>query len=248
MAATSPWAKLRPLGLQWGNDAGVTAPAGIVESWINPAALAVYQREDGLPFGRSGRLNGPVDNPVSSCISCHSTAQIVTGETNQARARGVALVPADGPPPAGSPDCTPDQELFWFHDVAAGASFGVMDRGGTGCALASPQPASPPLYGLDYSLQLADALESSLAFRNANPCAPVAEALRDADVVEPRAGDAQATAALRESVSASRLREFGRERVRALPKGLVRAQTKAALRDATPSMATDAIEDDPQQR
>jgi len=26
-------------------------------------------------LGRAGRLNGPVDNPKSSCLSCHSTAE-----------------------------------------------------------------------------------------------------------------------------------------------------------------------------
>jgi hypothetical protein len=223
IAAASPWAKLRAVGLQWGDDAGVTTPGGIVESWINPAVPSVYQREDGLAFGRSGRLNGPVDNPVSSCISCHGTAQIVAGETNAGRARGVELVPPDGPAPG--PDCTAAQELFWFHDVAAGSPFGVMDNNGGGCSLLSPQPAS--LHGLDYSLQLADALESSLAFRNPNPCAALAEPLKKVATVEPVGGDAKAKETAREAFRSPTLRELGATRLRAMSADVVRTQLRA---------------------
>ncbi|MGH6690692.1 MAG: hypothetical protein ACREF4_08445, partial [Gammaproteobacteria bacterium] len=51
---------------------------------------------------------------------------------------------------------------------------------GTGCTLASPQPATPPLHSLDYSLQLADGLESSLFYLNPNPCQAAAQQLRNA--------------------------------------------------------------------
>ena len=43
----------------------------LAQSWINPNAPA-YARQH---LGADGRLNGPVDNPASACMSCHSTAQ-----------------------------------------------------------------------------------------------------------------------------------------------------------------------------
>ena len=71
----TPWDRLVPVGLMWGNDPGVTPerlnenPAAINQTWLNPKA----RRRGSL--GWAGRLNGPVDNPLSSCLSCHSTAQ-----------------------------------------------------------------------------------------------------------------------------------------------------------------------------
>lgn len=70
------WDRLVPVGLMWGNDgtlthADATAGATPVESIIlNPVIAG-----ETLDLGRDGRLNGPVDNPRSSCLSCHSTAQ-----------------------------------------------------------------------------------------------------------------------------------------------------------------------------
>ena len=37
-------------------------------------------------LGYRGRLNGPIDNPRSSCLSCHSTAEVprdLSGQTTQ---------------------------------------------------------------------------------------------------------------------------------------------------------------------
>jgi hypothetical protein len=70
----TPWDRLEPVGLMWGNDPTVTEATKtdtthLVQTWINP--------DVGPPqhLGRAGRLNGPVDNPKSSCLSCHSTAE-----------------------------------------------------------------------------------------------------------------------------------------------------------------------------
>jgi hypothetical protein len=60
----------------WGNDPGLTKARYDMgerptQTWLN---------KDGTPatksphFGWSDRLNGPVDNPRSSCLSCHSRA------------------------------------------------------------------------------------------------------------------------------------------------------------------------------
>jgi hypothetical protein len=59
-------------------------------------------------LGWAGRINGPVDNPRSSCLSCHSTAQW----------------PSKAPvvPPA---DVRPDSEewMKWFRNIKATDSF-----------------------------------------------------------------------------------------------------------------------------
>jgi hypothetical protein len=77
-----------PVGLIWGDDPtessminrdGVFVNTKLTETRINSALVEVadwdygpraYVRHHGL----GGRLNGPVDNPVSSCISCHGRA------------------------------------------------------------------------------------------------------------------------------------------------------------------------------
>jgi len=71
------WEKMVPVGLMWGNDPGNFTGSNIKESWINPDFLTLFKFPDGttMHIGYKGRLNGPVDNKISSCISCHSTAQ-----------------------------------------------------------------------------------------------------------------------------------------------------------------------------
>ncbi|MFN0243214.1 MAG: hypothetical protein ACKVWV_10020 [Planctomycetota bacterium] len=153
------WRRLTAVGLQWGNDPDVTGPGvgTLNESWTNESALpAVFQGH----LGRDGRLNGPVDNPASSCLSCHSTAQVVVGATSLSAFRGARLFPPGG--------CSNVQDMTWFRNIAGGTPFGVMNNSGNGCATASTPLA---IHSMDYSLQLADALESALFRGNPNPCA-----------------------------------------------------------------------------
>ena len=123
VAAASPWRQLRPLTLMWGNDPGLTPAAHAggqepVESWVNPAAPVVQYRRSppaGVTpprvMGWAGRGNGPVDNPVSSCLSCHSTAQIPA---------------SSGMIPAGT--LTDMQKLRWFRNLAVGESFDTTSK------------------------------------------------------------------------------------------------------------------------
>ncbi|WP_157778625.1 hypothetical protein [Massilia violaceinigra] len=62
-AGATPWERMELVGVMWGNDLAKN------QQWINKMI--------GTPqhLGADGRLNGPVDNPRSSCISCHATAQ-----------------------------------------------------------------------------------------------------------------------------------------------------------------------------
>lgn len=115
---TNPWLRLRPLSLMWGDDPSLTAadytngnrPS---ESWVNESSPVVAYRSNppsGVTppstLGFSGRANGPVDNSVSSCISCHGTAQI----------------PATSPmiPPATLSDA---EKMRWFRNTKPGEAF-----------------------------------------------------------------------------------------------------------------------------
>lgn len=73
---TNVWDKLVPVGISWGNDPDITAEqiaAGkqLEETLINPDAPEYAKKRLGI----GGRLDGPLDGPESTCLSCHSTAQ-----------------------------------------------------------------------------------------------------------------------------------------------------------------------------
>lgn len=76
------WNNMQPVGLMWGNDPDVK------DNWTNVPPIktringnlkqSIINEDPTLPpmhLGWAGRLNGPVDNPSSSCLSCHSTAE-----------------------------------------------------------------------------------------------------------------------------------------------------------------------------
>ncbi len=114
------WENLIPLGLMWGNDPTITddvytnpTPAitkinpNLKESVINPDTTELPPTH----LGWNGRLNGPVDNPRSSCMSCHMTAEVP------------ALSPITpffqkDPPPMGSPAW-----MRWFQNARCGTPF-----------------------------------------------------------------------------------------------------------------------------
>jgi hypothetical protein len=109
-AGATPWERMIPVGVQWGNDPTLTPAAHsggatVKESWINPA-LTIPQH-----LGWLGRLNGPVDNPQSACLSCHGTGQD----------------PSASPmtPPGGSTDA---QKMRWFRNIKSQEAF---DAGST---------------------------------------------------------------------------------------------------------------------
>lgn len=65
------WLKLEIVGLAFGNDENAVHGVELRESVIN-TQIGVRQK-----LGCGGRLNGVVDNPVSSCMSCHAFAESV---------------------------------------------------------------------------------------------------------------------------------------------------------------------------
>jgi len=102
----TPWDRLTPVGLMWGNDPTVTEATKLdtthlIQSFINPA---VGPRQH---LGRAGRLDGPVDNPKSSCLSCHSTAEWQSLSNNL-------------------PDAT--DTMRWFRNIKTTAAFDLGQR------------------------------------------------------------------------------------------------------------------------
>jgi hypothetical protein len=143
---SSPWLKMAPVGLMWGND-----PTGVPlkESWINPAAPAYAAAH----LGVDGRLNGPVDNRVSACMSCHSTAQ----------APSLASII----PPATGSKCAP-QRAAWFRDLPGTQAFGRFDPTPTACETALN---GVTLTAADYSLQLGATVTRAITGgQTFNPC------------------------------------------------------------------------------
>jgi hypothetical protein len=126
------WDRFEPVGVMWGNDEGVTVSdvrqgtRKLQQSIINAGRDIPYQH-----LGWAGRLNGPVDNPVSSCISCHATAQVHNLPTTRAK----SIVPL------GDPDS--DEWMKWFKNVSAGKPFTTDEAGWE---------------SVDYSLQLSQGI------------------------------------------------------------------------------------------
>ncbi len=102
----TPWERMVPIGVMWGNDPDLTPQR--FEDGERPQETVVVNRNVGTTqhLGFLERLNGPVDNRRSSCLSCHSTAQ---HETRSAPVPGTDL-----------PD---DQKMRWFRNIRSGRPF-----------------------------------------------------------------------------------------------------------------------------
>jgi hypothetical protein len=152
----SPWNRLRPVGLSWGNDPGYTPADQQAGKKLKQTTIS-----DEIPdyaathLGWAGRTNGPVDNPVSGCLSCHGTAQYP--------------IAADMAP--FNQNCDTDQEkLYWFRNFRSPRTFGAMDK--NACKPAS----SPKTVTLDFSLQMQVAVQAVLDKNDKNPCTPTPSA------------------------------------------------------------------------
>jgi hypothetical protein len=104
----TPYDRLVPVGLMWGNDPRVTVAmvrngTTLKETRINPSTDLPFQH-----LGWAGRLNGPVDNPISSCLSCHSCAQWPAADP---------IVP----PRTAKPDAI--EWMRWFRNIRADEPF-----------------------------------------------------------------------------------------------------------------------------
>ena len=148
---TDSWNRMMPVGVMWGNDPTLTdsafqagsRPAESIISSLAPSYAVGH-------LGRSGRLNGPVDNPASSCMSCHSTAQV------PAAAR---MYP--------QPSCSESQVMYWFRNIAGSEAFGPV----SGCVPQSTTPENAPV-PVGYSLQVAVGIANQLRPSFVNSCSP----------------------------------------------------------------------------
>ncbi len=185
---TLGWRGLRPVGLMWGNDDRDLTPEG-----TNPAKHSPTERgltdasrvrqsamfTDDFPewlqkdLGCAGRLNGPIDNPRSSCMSCHATAsvslRVSAGQPNPCRGGGAGERPSiENPPILGSFD----------RQCGDSSIDGVYFRNiGRGHPIDDPSICDGNSWvSLDYSLQLSDALENFFVSELARRPVPTASA------------------------------------------------------------------------
>lgn len=139
----TPWENLVPIGLQWGNDPTVTdhsVNSSPVSTQRNSLLKETVINDDDaeLPpthLGWGGRLNGPVDNPMSSCMSCHAVAQV-------REVSPISPLFQAHPPTPGSPEW-----MRWFRNYKCGERF----------------DAHVP--SADFSLQLAISVQNFLKWR-----------------------------------------------------------------------------------
>lgn len=150
---TNLWKNLVPVGIQWGNDPDVndgtwgshTNPVPVVTR-RNPALkeTIINPDDDELPpthLGWNGRLNGPADNYLSSCMSCHMTAQAPAKSPMSPLFQAPDKVPAVGT----------KEWMRWFQNLNCGERF----------------DAGKPTSSMDFSLQLAASLQNFYDWKNA---------------------------------------------------------------------------------
>ncbi|HLM61167.1 MAG TPA: hypothetical protein VK308_10200, partial [Pyrinomonadaceae bacterium] len=130
------WLRVVPLGLMLGNE--------MSESFLN-SQLPVPQH-----FGCQARLNGPVDNPKSSCVACHAQAEIPQD-------LNFNKLNLTYPPMS----CDAETDKFWFRHVNPRSS--VKEE------RTLSAPAKQTL-SLDFSLQLREGIERCCAAKNACQC------------------------------------------------------------------------------
>lgn len=145
------WCNLVPVGLMWGNDPdnaqvefNATPTETIIntdlkQTWINPDDTTLPP----MHLGFNSRLNGPADNPTSSCMSCHSTAQYPSIS---------AIMPWLNKPIVPKPTGAVADAAWmkWFRNFEDGEAF---DEGHA--------------FTLDFSLQLTKSIENYVKYRSA---------------------------------------------------------------------------------
>lgn len=151
------WQKMVPVGLSWGDDSRINSRIKESGAFENPELRETYLNRDLIEdknklnyayqaymrhYGLGGRLNGPVDNPISSCISCHARAGV--SSTGEPRPLGnFQLTPRD---------FTPFEFGLFFSTIRGGA---YPDQFGSKTYMTT-----------DYSLQLGVGIRN---FYNVNP-------------------------------------------------------------------------------
>lgn len=167
LAGKTFWDRLVPLGVEWGSDPD-TWPATqpnqskpVLQSVLN-TNVRTYQHE-----GCNGRLAGPVDNPKSSCVSCHAAGYAVApvGTVMVQGLPGTGNIPPifgfDGLCPLPDTTQLTDAQLQNNKDYFSNYAFPTA------------YPGYPSLISMDSSLQLQEAM-SQYAVYVTNNQAPLA--------------------------------------------------------------------------
>lgn len=158
-AGATPWERMIPLGLQWGNNPTVTynetcsGPNGpctyeqLTEQWINLEAVKTLATPplhfNHLGFG--GRLAGPVDNPKASCMGCHQTAGFPSVPILPEFSANGAVLQLNA---QASPETNQSFRMMYYGNVPSGIVF-----------------SDSQLYSADYSLQLSMSLQNFVSLR-----------------------------------------------------------------------------------
>lgn len=149
LAKPNLWDNVVPVGIMWGNDptlayADSASNPAPTKTRINPLLKqTIINTSAELPpmhLGYGLRLNGPVDNTRSSCMSCHSTAQYPAISPILpffASKDGIPLKPAD------------KEWMRWFRNVPC------------------KTPFDQQAISMDYSLQLAASIQNFLTAQSA---------------------------------------------------------------------------------
>jgi hypothetical protein len=152
------WLNLVPVGLMWGNDpendvnASNPTPVKTIinralkETVINPDATELPPTH----LGWNSRLNGPVDNPQSSCMSCHMTAELST-TTHAAPYPILPMLFTPGNKPAPKPGSK--EWMLWFRSVFCTTPF-------------DPNGKTDKVLATDDSLQLAESIQNFYIWRD----------------------------------------------------------------------------------
>jgi hypothetical protein len=116
----------------FGNDEGVTGSGNLSESLIN--------RQNPLTphLGCGGRLNGMIDAPASSCLSCHSMAETP---------KNLAIEPM----PYKDMKCVDEEMSKWFRNINPRAA-------DSGKRTFTGSDFGKEIVSLDYSLQLREGI------------------------------------------------------------------------------------------
>lgn len=168
------WENLIPVGLMWGNDPTVNGNTYTQTSFkqgpdatkINPQLKesVINDNANELPpthLGWNGRLNGPVDNPISSCMSCHMTAQFpAAAPMNPSFQTRKPPYPYTYDPKGNA------YWMRWFQNIDCAVPFGNYVAGGV------PE-RGVNTHSTDFSLQLAISIVNFCdEFPDAAVCTP----------------------------------------------------------------------------
>ncbi|ROU05548.1 hypothetical protein [Lysobacter enzymogenes] len=133
------WDRMSPVGLSWGDDQSVRTDAQRNGVFVNTALTQAringflveqpgwdygnraYVRHHGL----GGRVNGPIDSPISSCVSCHGRAGTFANAADPVnRGRPMTMAVFSANKPSDFPMAKFDE---FFKPIADGAHLETQD-------------------------------------------------------------------------------------------------------------------------